>query len=119
MPDLKTSQETTGGALKDADIFRYSEEAAGNFSSKKHTMATAKAYFREGLERVYNEVPTVDVTRLIVTFADPFVPGTEAVFVETTRLTPTVGYTITAADQITLTDALPPGEAILVDYNQA
>lgn len=119
MPDLKTSAETTGGALKDADIFRYSEESGGTFASKKHTMATAKTFFQQGLLRVYNEVPSVDVTRLIVTFAAAFVAGSECVFVETTRLTPGVGYTVTAADQITLTDALPSGEAILVDYTPA
>lgn len=43
MADLKTSQETTGGALKDADIFRYSEESGGAFTSQKQTFAAIKS----------------------------------------------------------------------------
>lgn len=58
MPNEKTSDESTGGTLKNADLLRYSEEIGGTFtpnSSKKHTLQTFKNYFNAGLVVVGNE----------------------------------------------------------------
>lgn len=118
MASKKTSDETTGGTIKDADIYRYSEESSGTFASKKHTHLALKNYMRAGLEAVYNEVPSLDVGRTVVTLANDYVPGSVRLFVEGVRLVPTADYTETDTDQLTLTRALPSGEPIVADYNK-
>ena len=118
MPDLKTSQEATGGALKNADIFRYSEESGGNFASKKHTMQTAKTFFQSGLVQVYNEEPGIDVGRTVLTLANNYVADSIRLFVQGVRMKKTVDYTETAADQITMLIAIPDPAEIVADYTK-
>lgn len=84
MPDLSTSQETTGGAIKDADIIRYSEESGGSFTSQKQTLGALKSYMTSGVIVVGNEwntpelwgdgvnsVGTSESSRLLNTLIDP------------------------------------------------
>lgn len=55
MADTTTSGENTGGALKNADILRYSEQIGGVFtplSTKKHTLQTFKTFFQQGITAV-------------------------------------------------------------------
>lgn len=114
--DKKTSEEATGGTLKSADLFRYSEESSGSYASKKHTMGTLKTYVQTGVVNIYNEVPTLDGGRTVVTFANDYTSGSVRLFVEGVRLTPTSDYTETSSDQVTLTIPLPAGEIIVSDY---
>lgn len=55
MANLTTSGEATGGALKNADLLRYSEESSGTFSSEKNNLQTFKTFFNSGLVAVGNE----------------------------------------------------------------
>lgn len=68
MANEKTSLETTGGALKNADLIRYSEESAGSFSTKKHTLQSFKTYFNSGVVVVGNEWHTPES---VAASADP------------------------------------------------
>lgn len=117
MADTKTSDETTGGTLKDADLLRYSEEASGLYSSKKKTMSALKTYVRTGINPIFNEVPSIDVTRTILTFANNYVAGSIRLFVGGVRMKPTVDFTETAAAQITMTSSIPSGVEVVADYN--
>ena len=47
--DKTTSAETTGGSLKDTDIFRYSEFNGIGYDSKQHTMLSLKNYVVAGI----------------------------------------------------------------------
>lgn len=58
MANETTSGETTGGSLKNADLIRYSEESAGTYASKKHTLSTVKSFMQSGLITVGNEFLT-------------------------------------------------------------
>lgn len=71
MADVITSNETTGGALKNADLLRYSEEIGGVFtpnSTKKHTLQTFKTFYNAGVVVVGNERLTPET---VAASADP------------------------------------------------
>jgi len=68
MADETTSNESTGGAIKDADLIRYSEESAGTFASKKQTLGAMKTYFNAGVVVVGNEWLTPET---VAPAADP------------------------------------------------
>lgn len=53
--DKKVEAETTGGALKNADLIRYVEESGGNYTSNQHNLQTYKTFFNSGLVAVGNE----------------------------------------------------------------
>ena len=101
-----TSQEKTGGTIQDEDLFRYSQKLPdGSFESRKHDFATLKSAMGI-VQNIYNEVPTLDVTRTIATLANNYVSGTVQLYIELFRMIPGDDFTESGPGQITLTLAL-------------